>query len=117
MFHARPATVLDKTPFVPEKAAPVVIDVQPFHLATEERSEHWATVEQQRAERNMETDAIKEARRRQAEEEQQAEDKRLRQQLVHKANPVRHYRGIAVARSNKDLTDPKSPNFSTRFTR
>lgn len=36
-FHARPATVLEKAPFVPEKPAPPVIDIQPFHFSTDER--------------------------------------------------------------------------------
>jgi hypothetical protein len=91
-----------------------------FHAVTLlllSRSERWASLEQERVERNMETEAMREARRKEAEEQQQEEERRLRQQLVHKANPIRRYRGIAIAPSDKHLTEAKSPNFSNRFTR
>ena len=92
-------------------------DVKPFHLATDERAERWAQLERERAERELETDAIKEARRREIEEKAKEEEEKLRQQTVHKANPVRHYKNIVIAPSDKPLTEAQSPHFSTRFTR
>ena len=40
------------------------------------------------------------------------EIKRMRRQAVHKAQPVRHYKGVEVTQSDKPLTTPIGPNFS-----
>lgn len=34
---------------------------------------------------------------------------------VHKAQPIRHYKAVAVKKSEVPLTLPQSPNFSNRF--
>lgn len=34
---------------------------------------------------------------------------------VHKAQPIRHYKAVALKKSEIPLTLPQSPNFSNRF--
>ena len=44
--------------------------------------------------------------------EQQEEIKRKRQEAVHKAQPVRHFRPLEIKGSDRPLTDAHSPKFS-----
>jgi len=39
----------------------------------------------------------------------------LRKSMVHKAQDIHKYKGVRVTKSNKPLTLPESPKFSTRF--
>lgn len=41
---------------------------------------------------------------------------RLRAAMVHKAQPVRHYKAVEVKPSDRPLTKPTSPSFSERIT-
>ena len=50
-----------------------------------------------------------EERRRQEEEE---EVRRLRQEAVHKAQPIRSYAPIQILPSDRPITNPVSPKFS-----
>jgi targeting protein for Xklp2 len=49
--------------------------------------------------------------------EEMEEVARLRKEAVHKANPVRCYKPLKITGSDKPLTDPLSPAFSTRSKR
>jgi targeting protein for Xklp2 len=46
--------------------------------------------------------------------EEMEEIARLRKEAVHKANPIRCYKPLQIMSSDKALTDPHSPAFSTR---
>ncbi|KAL3063592.1 hypothetical protein OYC64_000011 [Pagothenia borchgrevinki] len=39
----------------------------------------------------------------------------MRNDQVHAAQPIRHYKPVAVKKSEMALTIPHSPNFSDRF--
>ncbi|NXH13800.1 TPX2B protein, partial [Bucco capensis] len=121
-FKARPNTVVYQEPFVPKKESKVLseslsgsIAPESFELATERRAK-----ERQEFERYLaDVEAAKERRleqHRQRQEEQEKEQvAKLRQELVHRAQPVRRYRGVDLKPSEQPLTTPRSPNFSDRF--
>ncbi|KFO90183.1 Targeting protein for Xklp2-B, partial [Buceros rhinoceros silvestris] len=121
-FKARPNTVVYQEPFVPKKENKLLSESlsgsvvpESFELATERRAK-----ERQEFERRLaDIEAIKERHqeevRQQQEEREKEEVAKLRQELVHKANPIRKYRSIEVKPSDQPVTVPKSPNFSDRF--
>ncbi|XP_044520229.1 targeting protein for Xklp2 [Gracilinanus agilis] len=121
-FKARPNTVIHQEPFVPKKEKkPTSEDLsgsivqEPFQLATERRARERQEFEKQMAEiEAQKAQRLEEARQR--EEEQKKEElAKLRQELVHKANPIRKYQSVEVKPSEQPLTLPVSPKFSTRF--
>uniref|UniRef100_A0A1A8Q9Q3 TPX2, microtubule-associated, homolog n=1 Tax=Nothobranchius rachovii TaxID=451742 RepID=A0A1A8Q9Q3_9TELE len=121
MFKARPNTVTHKEPFRPKKDVQPGTDidsstvVEPFTLATERRAQEWQEYERLIAEKEA-LRARMEAEQRQEEEQKQREEiARLRQEQVHKAQPIRHYKPVQLKKSEIPLTVPESPNFSDRF--
>ncbi|XP_058498350.1 targeting protein for Xklp2-like [Solea solea] len=114
-FRARPNTVTHKEPFQPKKGERAVVAAEAFELSTERRARERQEYERVASE--------KEARRALMEEQQRQEDEqrekdhvvRMRHDQVHKAQPIRHYKPVAVKKSEVPLTIPHSPNFSDRF--
>lgn len=120
-FKARPNTVTHKEPFRPKKENRTTLDinsstvVEPFELATERRAREWQEYERLIAEKEA-LRARMEAEQRVEEEQREREEiARLRQEQVHKAQPIRHYKTVVVKKSEVPLTVPESPNFSKRF--
>ncbi|KAM8876816.1 targeting protein for Xklp2 isoform 1-T2 [Synchiropus picturatus] len=113
-FKAKP-NVSHKEPFQPKKEnrAPVATDV--FELATERRARERQQFEEIASQKESLRAQMEEEQRRRREEEEKEEIARLRQEQVHKACPVRHYKAVEVKKSEAPLTIPKSPNFSNRF--
>uniref|UniRef100_A0A8C8S7S2 TPX2 microtubule nucleation factor n=1 Tax=Pelusios castaneus TaxID=367368 RepID=A0A8C8S7S2_9SAUR len=121
-FKAHPNTVVHQEPFVPKKDSKPVseslsgsIVPESFELATEKRAKEREEFEKRLAELEMEKVRLREEARQQEAEREKEELSRLRQELVHRANPVRKYRSLEVKPSEQPLTMPKSPNFSDRF--
>ncbi|NWI28744.1 TPX2B protein, partial [Sula dactylatra] len=121
-FKARPNTVVYQEPFVPKKENKLLSEslsgsVVPenFELATEKRAKKRQEFEKRVANIEAIREKHKEQIRQQQEEREKEEVARLRQELVHKANPIRKYRSVEVKPSDQPLTMPKSPNFSDRF--
>lgn len=86
-----------------------------IELYTERRAVERDEYENIRKAKEVEIEGQKHLReKRQAEEDQDAIAK-LRNEMVHKANPVKHYRAVQVLGSRKPLTEAASPQFSTRF--
>ncbi|NXX71204.1 TPX2B protein, partial [Spizella passerina] len=121
-FKARPNTVVYQEPFVPKKEHRMLpenlsgsVVPESFELATERRARERQEFEKRLAD----VEALKERYEEQIRQEQEAHEKeevaKLRQEMVHKANPIRKYRSLEVKSSNQPLTVPKSPNFSDRF--
>ncbi|XP_018557011.1 targeting protein for Xklp2 isoform X1 [Lates calcarifer] len=121
VFKARPNTVTHKEPFQPKKEdhAAAGIDcstvVEAFELATERRARERQEFERLASEKEALRALMEEEQRREEEQRQQEEIAKLRQEQVHKAQPIRHYRPVAVKKSEVPLTVPQSPNFSDRF--
>lgn len=106
-------SVVHRPPFVPQVSirSPLVSD--PPKLATAERAVQRFKFDEMLRRRRLSMElkqrAIEASRR--AEEEEQV--KRLRQELVHKPQPIRRYKTIRTV-ERKPLTQAKSPNFSLR---
>ncbi|NWJ02905.1 TPX2 protein, partial [Crypturellus undulatus] len=121
-FKARPNTVVYQEPFVPKKENKLLSEslsgsVVPegFELATEKRAKERQEFEKRLANLEAQKERLQEEAKQQNEEREKEEVAKLRQELVHKANPIRKYRSVEVKPSEQPLTMPKSPNFSDRF--
>ncbi|XP_063003519.1 targeting protein for Xklp2 [Elgaria multicarinata webbii] len=116
-FKAQPSTVVHQEPFVPRKDSKLLAAPDIFELATERRARERREFENRLAELEAEKVRLEEATRLAEEERARAELATLREELVHKANPIRKYSNVELKPSEQSLTVPKSPNFSDRFQR
>uniref|UniRef100_A0A8B9CTT3 TPX2 microtubule nucleation factor n=1 Tax=Anser brachyrhynchus TaxID=132585 RepID=A0A8B9CTT3_9AVES len=121
-FKARPNVVVHQEPFVPKKENKPVSESlsgsvvpESFELATEKRAKERQEFEKRLANIEARRERLQEEARQREEEREKEEVAKLRQELVHKANPIRRYRNVEVKASDQPLTMPKSPNFSDRF--
>ncbi|NWZ37455.1 TPX2B protein, partial [Brachypodius atriceps] len=121
-FKARPNTVVYQEPFVPKKEHKLLSESlsgsvvpESFELATERRAKERQEFEKRLADAEALREKYEEQIRQQQEEREKEEVAKLRQEMVHKANPIRKYRSVEVKPSDQPLTMPKSPNFSDRF--
>lgn len=114
-FKARPSTVTSKEPFQPKKENRVPVVPEAFELSTERRARERQELERLACEREAELAMLKEEERRREEQQEKEEIARMRQEQVHKAQPIRHYKAVALKKSEMPLTLPQSPNFSNRF--
>ncbi|NXT81125.1 TPX2B protein, partial [Zapornia atra] len=121
-FKARPNTVVYQEPFVPRKENKQLSESlsgsvvpESFELATEKRAKERQEFEKYLANLEAKKEKHQEQLRQQQEEREKEEVAKLRQEMVHKANPIRKYRSVDVKPSDQPLTMPKSPNFSDRF--
>ncbi|XP_010720927.1 targeting protein for Xklp2 isoform X3 [Meleagris gallopavo] len=121
-FKARPNVVVYQEPFVPKKENKMLSESlsgsvvpESFELATEKRAKERQEFEKRLANLEARREKLQEQVRQQEEEREKEEIAKLRQELVHKANPIRRYRSVEVKPSEQPLTMPKSPNFSDRF--
>ncbi|XP_038014543.1 targeting protein for Xklp2 isoform X1 [Motacilla alba alba] len=121
-FKARPNTVVYQEPFVPKKEHRMLSESlsgsvvpESFELATERRAKERQEFEKRLADAEALREKYEEQIRQQQEEREKEEVAKLRQEMVHKANPIRKYRSLEVKTSHQPLTVPKSPNFSDRF--
>lgn len=63
-------------------------------------------------EKEVQTEQERLIKERQRKEQEEQELRKLRAATVHKANPIRHYKPVAVVHSTKSSTIPKSPTLS-----
>ncbi|XP_078110307.1 targeting protein for Xklp2 [Sander vitreus] len=115
VFKARPNTVTHKDPFQPKKEARAPVAVEAFELSTERRAHERQEFERLANEKEAFRMRMEEQQRQEEEQRQKEEVARLRQEQVHTAQPIRHYKPVAVKKSEVPLTVPQSPNFSDRF--
>ncbi|XP_078092437.1 targeting protein for Xklp2 isoform X2 [Mustelus asterias] len=120
-FKANPNAVIYREPFQPKKADRSLIEKfdstvqEKFELATEKRAKERAEFEMRKVEKEVMREKLENQKQKEIEEHEREETARLRQELVHKANPVRHYRKVEIKPSEQQLTVPHTPNFSDRF--
>ncbi|KAE8293068.1 Targeting protein for Xklp2-B [Larimichthys crocea] len=121
-FKARPNTVTHKEPFQPKKESRSAVEgihsstvVEAFELSTERRARERQEYERLASEKEALRSMMEEEQRREEEQRAKEEITRLRQEQVHKAQPIRHYKPVALKKSEVPLTIPHSPNFSDRF--
>eukprot|EP00094_Tigriopus_californicus_P006476 TCALIF_06236-PB protein Name:"Similar to TPX2 Targeting protein for Xklp2 homolog (Patiria pectinifera)" AED:0.07 eAED:0.05 QI:246/0.66/0.57/1/1/1/7/271/703 len=114
LFKARPAKVLYQEPFRPEHHDKPMTEISNFELHSDRRAREREVFELEKKRKEADLESMKrqlEERRRLEHEE---EVRRLRHEAVHKAQPVRSYKGIKIQPSDKPLTNPRSPNFSNK---
>jgi len=116
-FKANPPKVLDQAPFVPKAARKPLTEFKEFQLATNERAEAWEENEARKAEQDAENRAMEEERERMTKLAEEKEIKKMREDMVHKAQPVPHFKPMDVRPSEKPVTLPESPNWSKRNSR
>ncbi|KAG7239815.1 hypothetical protein INR49_028343 [Caranx melampygus] len=120
-FKANPNTVTHKEPFQPKMESRTATGinsstaVEPFELSTERRARERQEYERLASEKEALRALMEEEQRREEDQREREEIARLRQEQVHKAQPIRHYKPVTVKRSEVPLTVPHSPNFSDRF--
>ncbi|XP_018024492.1 targeting protein for Xklp2 [Hyalella azteca] len=112
-FHARPATVIAKEPFLPARSHKPLTEISGFDLNTEKRSKERYEYDVHLKQKEDEIMAKKrhEEELRAAEEEAQVAEERKRN--VHHAKPMPQYKTLSVQRSDKPVTTPLSPKFAT----
>ncbi|XP_051788513.1 targeting protein for Xklp2 isoform X1 [Erpetoichthys calabaricus] len=122
VFKARPNTVTHHEPFIPKKESRLLeesisnsVATRGFELSTEKRSKERMEFERALAEKETICARMEEERRRDQEERAKEEIARLRQEQVHKAQPIRKFKKVDVKHSTQALTVPVSPKFSDRF--
>ncbi|XP_024119627.1 targeting protein for Xklp2 [Oryzias melastigma] len=121
VFKARPNTVIHKEPFRPKKESRPALDIhssavaETFELATERRAKEWQEYERTVSEKEALRARMEAEQRREEEQRLKEEIAMLRQEQVHKAQPIRQYKPVMVKKSEIPLTVPASPNFSDRF--
>ncbi|XP_070575046.1 LOW QUALITY PROTEIN: targeting protein for Xklp2 homolog [Ptychodera flava] len=112
-FKAQPTTVLYSEPFVPEKTHKPLTEIEDFQLNTDKRSQQREQFEQYKKHKEQELEAEK-VRRQKEETEMEADAiAKLRAEMVHKSNPIKHFKPVEVMPSTKPLTDAASPQFRT----
>ncbi|XP_066527799.1 targeting protein for Xklp2 isoform X2 [Hoplias malabaricus] len=121
-FKARPNAVANKEPFVPKKENRSLLAnttdsavTEGFQLSTERRAKERLEFERALKEKEALKVQMEEQLAREKEEHEKEEIARLRQEQVHKAQPVRRYKPVELKHSEATLTVPQSPNFSDRF--
>ncbi|XP_034447307.1 targeting protein for Xklp2-like [Hippoglossus hippoglossus] len=114
-FKARPNTVTHKEPFLPKKPERAAAAVENFELSTERRARERQEYERLVSEKEALRELMEEEQRQEEEQQQKEEITRLRQEQVHKAQPVKHYKPVLVKKSDVPLTVPHTPKFSDRF--
>ncbi|GBB83635.1 hypothetical protein RclHR1_10330005 [Rhizophagus clarus] len=107
-FHAQPLPNFE--PEIPRKPeCPPPTEPVGFFFHTDTRMEERHTYDEHRRLRDKEAEEQREQRDREEETRNAEEIRRLRADLVHHAQPIRHYPPIIIQPSNKKPTRPVSP--------
>ncbi|GFY74044.1 targeting protein for Xklp2 [Trichonephila inaurata madagascariensis] len=109
-FKAQPATVLKKEPFVPEKPPKQSIEIEEFHLFTDKRASERLRLKQIKDAEEREKEKALQIQKALEEEQERLELKKLRAEIVHKANPVRQFKPVEIKPSSIHFTKPNLPN-------
>lgn len=110
-FKAKEQTVTKKEPYKPVLGILPPTNVQEFTLNSDVRAKERAKFDEWKHEqhRRMEEEKIRFEQSKELEE--QLKVKQLRKEAVPKANPIRHFKPMEIAKSSKELTTPLTPNF------
>lgn len=113
-FKARPNMVIHQEPFLPKKEERSIVS-EAFQLSTERRAIARQEFEHTAVENEALRARVDEERQRLDEEHTKEEVAKMRQEQVHKAQPIRKYKPVELKKCDVALTVPQSPNFSKRF--
>ncbi|KAI7824203.1 hypothetical protein BX661DRAFT_206730 [Kickxella alabastrina] len=113
-FKARPIPPSIDQPFVPQPSTIPLTAIEEILLSTELRSEERRAYDDDRMERERIREEVLARKRLEDERREEEEIKRLRKILVHKAQPIRHYKPVDIQPSDRPLTVPKTPQWHIR---
>ena len=83
-----------------------------FMLHSDRRAEERQEYDMARKNKEAELDGAKRQMEERRRHEEEMEIQRLRREAIHKAQPVRNYKGIQIHPSDKPVTEPMSPRFT-----
>ncbi|KAJ2082342.1 Protein tpx2 [Coemansia sp. RSA 988] len=113
-FKAQPIPLSIDQPFVPHPSTIPLTAIEEILLRTELRSEERRAYDEDRTERERIREEVLARKHLEEERREMEEIKRLRKILVHKAQPVRHYKALEITPSDRVLTVPKTPKWHVR---
>lgn len=115
VFKARSTNVLYNTPFVPDKSiVKPSTKIEEFTMNCDKRAKEREIYEMHKTERELEEEELRRQAEKEREEEERIHLRQLRKQLVHKPNPIRKYRAVEIKQSDRELTDPRSPEWQSK---
>lgn len=112
LFHAKPCG-LKEQPFFPKPSTKPPTRRHSIHLSTEARCKDRENFEQHLRQKEAEAARLRAEAEQTAKAQEAVEIRRLRAQLVHKAQPIRRYSSVEVRKSERPLTLPISPQLQT----
>ncbi|XP_026810968.1 targeting protein for Xklp2-like isoform X3 [Rhopalosiphum maidis] len=112
-FKARPATVLKKKPFVP-KHEKKYTEPKNIRLNTERRAQEWMVFELEIKEKFSQYEENTRMRQEEMKKKEMDLIKNMRQQTIHKPEPIKKYKPVLIRKSGRPITVPHSPRFSIR---
>ncbi|XP_076470429.1 targeting protein for Xklp2-like isoform X3 [Babylonia areolata] len=114
-FRAQPNRTIYKEPFIPVPSTKALTEVSDFELNSDRRAQQREEFEMRKKEREAELEGHRREREQRDKEEEEAAIARLRAEMVHRPNPIRHYAPVVIKPSEKPLTAAESPQFSDRL--
>ncbi|KAJ3269881.1 hypothetical protein HDV01_000843 [Terramyces sp. JEL0728] len=111
-FKAQPLPPQD--PFMPKKSEKPLTEIQEFQSHLTNRQKERQIYEQSIKEKQQQEQELLEKMEKLKKEQEKKEIKRLRKEIVHKAQPVKKQKPLAIKPSDKPLTEPKTPRFVRR---
>ncbi|KAJ2394561.1 hypothetical protein GGI23_004638 [Coemansia sp. RSA 2559] len=114
LFKAQPIPPSLDHPFVPKQSAIPLTEIEEILLHTELRGEERREYDDDRRERERIREEVLARKRLEEERREDEEIKMLRKMLVHKAQPIRRYKALAIKPSDRQPTIPKTPQWCVR---
>lgn len=107
--------MLYSAPFVPDKSiVKPNTQFEEFAMNCDKRAKEREVYEMHKEQREQEEEEARKELERIKEDEEKVYIRELRKQLVHKPNPIRKYRAVEIKHSDKELTDPRSPEWQSK---
>lgn len=113
-FKAQSCEVVKKAPFVPHLDHKCTQEHTKFKLYTEARHAQRVQFEEQKKAREAELLVMRLEAEKLCQEEEDREIQRQRQEAVHKANPIKHYKPVEIQHKSLSVTIPLEPKFATK---
>ncbi|XP_014670930.1 PREDICTED: targeting protein for Xklp2 homolog isoform X3 [Priapulus caudatus] len=114
LFHASSNRVVHEAPFVPQRSNKPLTEILDIALNTEKRFESRQAYEDWLHQKELAKAQAERANQMQKEEEERKTIARMRNEIVHHAQPVRKYTPLELKLSDQPLTEAQSPAFSKR---
>lgn len=113
-FKAQPADVVKKQPFQPISGLLPPTHISNVKLNTDARAEEREVQQywKQLKEKEAEEERLEAERQKKIIEDREV--RALRKQIVHKAQPVPHYKPLEIKKSTLPLTEPQTPNLQVK---